>query len=89
VIHKDIKAQNIVFTQSGNVKLLDFGLSEKGYEIQMDYGTAGYLAPEVFKTRLVTSKSDVYSVGIIAYLLLMMEMPYTTDFPTANLMELN
>jgi calcium-dependent protein kinase len=76
-IHCDIKAENFIFEDKqnkGKLKLVDFGnaLADDSRPIA---GTTGYCAPEVF-TGNFTSKIDIFSAGVILFVLLTKEMPF-------------
>jgi len=75
VLHRDIKPSNALVTQSGEVKLLDFGLAERfdpdaasqlsgGYPL---VGTPRYMAPELLRGAPATPQSDLYSLGLTLY----------------------
>jgi len=80
VIHKDIKLQNIMLDEEGsfkNLKLIDFGFSELAEKAssKSNAGTIIYMAPEVFM-RNYDKKCDIWSAGVILYLLLFRELPF-------------
>ncbi|CAK79249.1 unnamed protein product (macronuclear) [Paramecium tetraurelia] len=70
IIHKDLKYDNVLITQDGTVKIIDFGLSQIGEATNIRSGTGGYIAPEVFLNQAITSKSDIFSIGVIFHKLL-------------------
>ncbi len=89
VIHRDIKPQNVFLhhTRQGKevVKVLDFGIAKLVDEAQHSLtqdgrgpGTPAYMAPERFADRSYDGRADVYSVGIMLYLMLTGELPFTT-----------
>lgn len=67
IIHRDLKLSNILICPGGKIKLCDFGLSiRSNQEIsQFVTGTRGYIAPEVHETNTFTTKSDLYSFGVV------------------------
>ena len=84
IIHRDIKASNILISlnklkiNKTIFKISDYGLS-KLLEInnsKSNYGTSKIMSPECLKGELITSKSDIWSLGIIIYYLYFKEYPY-------------
>ncbi|KAE8692692.1 L-type lectin-domain containing receptor kinase IX.1 [Hibiscus syriacus] len=71
VLHRDIKASNIMLDSSFNAKLGDFGLARlvdhaKGSQTTQLAGTMGYMAPECISSGKASKESDVYSLGVVA-----------------------
>lgn len=68
MVHRDLKPSNILMPREGGLKLADFGLAAIIAEQQtLDVGSVRYMAPEVLQGDIATPKSDLYSLGIIAY----------------------
>ena len=81
VIHCDVKPGNILVTSEGTVKLLDFGIAklvdpEKTATLWRP-GTPAYSSPEQLRGETLTTASDVYSLGVLAYVLLTGQWPYS------------
>jgi serine/threonine-protein kinase len=83
-VHRDIKPENVLISDDGDVKIADFGLVRAVAEAKITstsviLGTAAYLSPEQVSTGDAGPRSDVYSVGILAYELLTGVTPFTGD----------
>jgi serine/threonine protein kinase, bacterial len=84
LVHRDIKPENVLISDDGDVKIADFGLVRAVAEAKITstsviLGTAAYLSPEQVGTGDAGPRSDVYSVGILAYELLTGVTPFTGD----------
>jgi calcium-dependent protein kinase len=79
VVHRDIKAENIMYGADGEIKLIDFGLSRKinskHSHMQTITGTPYYMAPEVLEGDY-TQQCDVWSLGVLMYVLLCGYLPF-------------
>lgn len=71
IVHRDLKPENVVFTKDDNVKIVDFGTSKvfNCEKMRQTYGTPYYIAPEVLNQNY-NEKCDVWSCGVILYILL-------------------
>ncbi len=84
LVHRDVKPENVLISDDGEVKLVDFGLvraiAEAGItSTSVILGTAGYLSPEQVEGRPTGPRSDVYSAGILTFELLTGTMPFRGD----------
>src|SRR5688500_3953410 len=79
LVHRDIKAQNVMREAGGRIVLMDFGAGEvqtkQGDPLRRPTGTPLYLSPEVLGGQPATVASDIYSVGVLLYHLLTMRYP--------------
>ncbi|PKK73304.1 kinase-like protein [Rhizophagus irregularis] len=66
IIHRDIKAQNILLSNDGIVKIADFGSSSLHSRASLKLGTLYWMAPEVLHDQIYNSKVDIWSLGIMA-----------------------
>jgi serine/threonine protein kinase len=93
VIHRDIKPQNILLDTKGRVYLADFGiarLAESSGALTRSgviTGTPQYMAPEQATGEPIDHRSDVYSLGVVAYKILAGRAPFDAPTPVALLMK--
>src|SRR2546425_1137081 len=89
IIHRDIKAGNVMVTPTGQVKILDFGLAKLAEgddlggihhtdltEVGIPYGTATYAAPEQARGERVDARADIFSTGVLLYEMLTGTWPF-------------
>ncbi|KAF1779504.1 Protein kinase-like domain [Phytophthora cactorum] len=79
VIHRDLKAKNILLNEALGAKLTDFGVSRERVDRTMtaDVGTSLWMAPEVMMGNAYDEKADVFSFGVVLSELSMHSMPYS------------
>jgi len=77
VIHRDVKASNIMRTEEGRIVLVDLGVSRDvdDFDSEKLYGTPLFAAPEILLTGTSTPQSDLYSVGVLLFLMACGEYP--------------
>lgn len=83
VVHRDLKLENFLYETQGSdhLKLIDFGFShvwEPNTKMALSCGTLAYIAPEVL-SKSYTSKCDLWSLGVIVFILLVGYMPFSGE----------
>ncbi len=81
IIHRDLKLENIVITNTQILKLMDFGLARTANDVHLTEegvitGTFAYIAPELIQGQPASSQSDLYAFGVILYELLTDQSPF-------------
>jgi serine/threonine protein kinase len=81
IVHRDIKPDNIMFDEFGQCVLTDFGIAKaaSGQRLTgtgMSIGTPHYMSPEQARAQAIDGRSDIYSLGVVAYQCLTGEVPY-------------
>jgi serine/threonine-protein kinase len=81
IVHKNIKPENILFSNNGRIKIADIGLNggEKTWnsrKLNSGGGTLHYMSPEQIRRKSLDIRTDIYSLGLILYELLTGQLPY-------------
>src|SRR6476620_972423 len=88
VIHRDLKPANLMMTESGAVKIMDFGIarvsgSEHLTSAGFMMGTPAYMAPEQVLGHEIDARADLYALGVVFYRLTTEKLPFKGDTPFA------
>ncbi|MGI9875156.1 protein kinase domain-containing protein [Vibrio chagasii] len=89
MVHRDLKPENIMLLPNGDIKLIDLGAVlirgiEEGLPFEenaVPLGAVNYIAPESIKQNVATTRSDLFSVGVIGYEMLTGQLPYPEMTP--------
>nr|XP_040047132.1 serine/threonine kinase 17a like isoform X1 [Gasterosteus aculeatus aculeatus] len=85
VVHLDLKPQNILLTSArplGDIRIVDFGLSrsmDNMTEVREILGTPEYVAPEILNYEPISTATDMWSIGVLTYVMLTGESPFLGD----------
>jgi eukaryotic-like serine/threonine-protein kinase len=91
IIHRDIKAQNVLIDHRGEVKLMDFGIARMAEATEgmtqagLIVGTPHYMSPEQVQGKQLDPRSDVYSMGVLIYEMVCGRKPFTSSSLTGVL----
>jgi len=92
VVHRDIKPDNVLFDESGNAYLTDFGIakdlgsSTSVTQGDMVIGSPAYLSPEQVRGDIVTPQADIYGLGVVLYEMVTGQHPFPTAQATSLLL---
>ena len=92
ILHRDLKSQNVIVDPAGAVAILDFGLARGEYDqsltlASMLLGTPQYMSPEQALGEPLDERTDIYSIGVIAFEMLTGNVPFWADSPVAIAMK--
>jgi len=88
IIHRDIKSENIMVTDTNQIKVMDFGLAKLKGSVKLTKtsstaGTVGYMSPESIHGKDVDVRSDIFSFGIVLYEMLTGQLPFKGEYEAA------
>lgn len=86
IIHRDVKPQNILVSENGDIKVADFGIAKSTDSATITnttsiMGSAHYISPEQAKGIYIDSRADIYSFGIVLYEMVTGKLPFQGESP--------
>jgi len=88
IVHRDVKAENIMITPKGQVKVMDFGLAKLKGSLKLTrtsstVGTLGYMSPEQIQGGEVDHRSDIFSLGVLLFEMIAGQLPFRGEHEAA------
>jgi serine/threonine protein kinase len=80
IMHRDIKAENILIDHNGNIRIIDFGFAKSFCKarpfMETACGSAGYVSPEIIREQPYTTATDLWSAGVVLYAMTVGRLPF-------------
>ena len=88
IVHRDVKAENIMVNSNNQIKIMDFGLAKLKGSLKLTrasstVGTLAYMAPEQIQGEEVDARSDIFSYGVVLFELLTGKLPFRGEHEAA------